>query len=234
MKKTALAALILIILLSSCTVTETLTAETGYSGSSKSDVTVDPFFLSVLEDFSSFSSGDGYTIMDDAMVGFADRVNSSSASSNTGIVSDGEGKRYIISFDYSSLTSLLKDLNNGEGNTLLSVTSSSISFNLSMDNYSELKSVIPFLSDSNFEVYGPEYSNGMTEDEYKEMITFLLGDESPAALDNSTVSITITTPGNITSVTGAVKTGAKTAVYTFPIIDFLLLNDPISFSVKWK
>ncbi len=225
---------LILIILSSCTVTETLTAGTGYSGSSRSSVTVDPFFLSVLEDFSSFSAGDGYTIMDDAMVGFAEKVNSSSSASNTSIVSDGEGKRYIISFDYSSLTSLLKDLNNGEGNTLLSVTSSSISFNLSLDNYSELKSVIPFLSDSNFEVYGPEYSNGMTEDEYREMITFLLGDESPAALDNSTVSITITTPGAITSVEGAVKTGAKTAVYTFPVIDFLLLNNPISFSVKWK
>ena len=234
MKKTVILTIVLLILLSSCTVTENLTLKTGYSGSSKSDVTVDPFFLSVLEDFSSFSAGEGYTIMDDAMVGFADKVNSSSSASDVSIVSDGEGKRYVISFDYSSLVSLMKDLNDGEGNTLLSVTSSSFSFNLSLDNYSELKSVIPFLSDSNFEVYGPEYSNGMTEEEYKEMITFLLGDESPEALENSTVSITITTPGNITSVTGAVKTGARTAVFTFPVIDFLLLNEPISFTVKWK
>lgn len=223
-----------LLLLTSCVVTESITASTGYSGSSKTDITVDPFFLTVLEDFSSFTSGDGYTIMDDAMVGFASSLNSSSAASSVSLLSGGDGKRYVISFDYSSLEKLLKDLNDGKSNTLFTITSSSLSFKLTMENYDELKNVIPFLSDENFEVYGPEYSNGMTEEEYTDMITFLLGEESPEALENSYVTVLITVPGTITSVTGAVKTGTSTAVYTFPVIDFLLLNDPLSFSISWK
>ena len=103
-----------------------------------------------------------------------------------------------------------------------------------MDNYSELKSVIPFLSDKNFEVYGPEYSNGMTEEEYMDMISFLLGPDSPTALSDSLVTIEITTPGTITEIKGVMKSGPKKAVYSFPIIDFLLLNEPLSFSIKWK
>lgn len=234
MRKVITTALILLLLLTSCVVTESITASTGYSGSSKTDLTVDPFFLSVLEDFSSFTSGDGSSIMDDAMVGFASSVNSSSSSSSVSLLSDGEGKKYVISFDYSSLEKLLRDLNNGKSNTLFTITSSSLSFKLTIDNYGELKNVIPFLSDENFEVYGPEYSNGMTEEEYTDMITFLLGDESPEALENSSVTISITVPGTITSVEGAVKTGSSSAVYTFPVIDFLLLNEPLSFSISWK
>ncbi len=234
MKKGIITAISLLLLLTSCVVTESITAETGYSGSSRTDLTVDPFFLTVLEDFSSFTSGEGYSIMDDAMVGFANTVNSSSSSSDVRLLSDGEGKRYIISFDYSSLEKLLKDLNGGKGNSLFTITSSSLSFSLTMNNYQELKDVIPFLSDENFEVYGPEYSNGMTEEEYTDMITFLLGEESPQSLENSSVSITIKVPGTVTEVSGAVKTASDTVVYTFPVIDFLLLNDPLSFSVSWK
>lgn len=234
MRKMIIPILMLLMLFPSCLVTETITAESGNEGNSKTDLTVDPFFLSVLEDFSSFTSGDGYTVMDDAMVGFASAVNSSSSASDVRLLSDGEGKRYIISFDYTSLVNLLKDLNGGKGNSLFTITQSSISFRLDMDNYAELKDVIPFLSDENFEVYGPEYSNGMTEEEYTDMITFLLGEESPEALGNSSVSITIKVPGTVTKVTGAVKTASDTVCYTFPVIDFLLLNEPLSFSVSWK
>ena len=234
MRKVIIPILMLLALLTSCVVTESITAGSGFEGTSKTDITVDPFFLSVLEDFSSFTSGDGYTVMDDAMVGFASAVNSSSSASNVRLLSDGEGKRYIISFDYTSLVNLLKDLNGGKGNSLFTITSSSLSFNLTMDNYTELKDVIPFLSDENFEVYGPEYSNGMTEEEYTDMITFLLGDESPEALQSSSVSITIKVPGTVDKVTGAEKTASDTVVYTFPVIDFLLLNEPLSFSISWK
>ena len=235
MKKTAVLASVLILLLSSCVVTEDITASTGFSGTSTTDIRVDSFFLSVLEDLSTLSESEsGSEIMDNAIGGFASAVNSSSSSSGVTLTTDGEGNRYILTFDYISLSKLMKDLNNGENNSILKITSSSFSFNLNMSNYNEIKEVIPFLSDSNFEVYGPEYSNGMTEEEYIEMITFLLGEESRDALEKSTVTILITTPGTITKVEGAEKRGDRIASYTFPVISFLLLNESLSFSVSWK
>ena len=56
---------------------------------------------------------------------------------------------------------------------------------------------------------------------------------TPKKLKNGKVTINIEVPGNIKSLTGAVKTGNKTAQFKFPIIDFLLLNKPITFSVSW-
>lgn len=235
MKKLALLISLIVLLLSSCVVTEDITVSTGYSGTSTTDITVDPFFLSVLEDLSSLSdSSSGSEIMENAIASFASAVNGSSSSDDVTVASDGEGERYILTFDYVSLSKLMKDLNNGENNSILKVTSSSISFNLDMSNYNEIKEVIPFLNDPNFEVYGPEYSNGMTEDEYIEMITFLLGEESRTSLEKSTVTIKITTPSTITKIEGAEKTGERSASYTFPVIAFLLLNESLSFSVSWK
>lgn len=233
MKRLFLILSITIFLLSSCSVTQSFTlSENG--GSSLSDIKVDQFFLDVLEDFSDFTPQGDYSIMDEAMVNFADKLNSSSSSSNVKLRTDGKSTRYIISLDFSSLEKLVADLNGGKGNSLLIISDNKMTLNLTYDNYEELEDVIPFLSDPNFEVYGPRYSNGMSEEEYMDMISFLLGEAGPEALKKSFVSIEIETPGDITAIKGAMKTGERKTVYSFPVVDFLTLNNPLSFTIEWK
>lgn len=234
MKKTVPLILSAIVFLSSCTVSQALEAQSALSGTAETKLEVDQFFLDLLEDFSDFESKSGYSIMDEAMLNLTDRINSSSSSSSVKLLTDGNSRKYVISFDYSSLEKLVYDLNGGKDNTLLSLEKNKVALNLTYDNYDELESVIPFLSDPNFEVYGPRYSNGMTEEEYKDMISFLLGEEGVEALEKSFVSIDIRTPGDITGTKGAMKIGSRRAVFSFPIIDFLLLNEPLTFSVEWK
>ena len=234
MKKTVPLILSAIVFLSSCTVSQALEAQSALSGTAETKLEVDQFFLDLLEDFSDFESKSGYSIMDEAMLNLTDRINSSSSSSSVKLLTDGNSRKYVISFDYSSLEKLVYDLNGGKDNTLLSLEKNKVALNLTYNNYDELESVIPFLSDPNFEVYGPRYSNGMTEEEYKDMISFLLGEEGVEALEKSFVSIDIRTPGDITGTKGAMKIGSRRAVFSFPIIDFLLLNEPLTFSVEWK
>ena len=234
MKKTVPLILSAIVFLSSCTVSQALETQSALSGTAETKLEVDQFFLDLLEDFSDFESKSEYSIMDEAMLNLTDRINSSSSSSSVKLLTDGNSRKYVISFDYSSLEKLVYDLNGGKDNTLLSLEENKVALNLTYDNYDELESVIPFLSDPNFEVYGPRYSNGMTEEEYKDMISFLLGEEGVEALEKSFVSIDIRTPGDITGTKGAMKIGSRRAVFSFPIIDFLLLNEPLTFSVEWK
>ena len=233
MKRLFLILSVSILLLASCSVTQSFKLSNN-GGSSRSDIKVDQFFLDVLDDFSDFTPQGDYSIMDEAMLNFSDRINSSSSSSNVMLQTDGNSTRYIIYLDFSSLEKLVADLNGGKGNTLLSISNNKMSLNLSYSNYEELESVIPFLSDPNFEVYGPRYSNGMSEEEYMDMISFLLGEEGPEALEKSFVSIEIETPGDIVYIQGAMKTGSRKAVYSFPVVDFLTLNDPLSFTIQWK
>ncbi len=233
MKRLFLILSITFFLLASCSVTQSFTLSNNV-GSSSSDIKVDQFFLDVLEDFSDFTPQGDYSLMDEAMINFSDKLSASSSSSNVILRTDGKSTRYIISLDFTSLEKLVTDLNGGKGNTILSITDNKMTLNLSYDNYEELESVIPFLSDPNFEVYGPRYSYGMSEEEYMDMISFLLGEEGPEALSKSYVSIEIETPGDITSVKGAMKTGSRKAVYSFPVVDFLTLNKPLTFTIQWK
>ena len=75
---------------------------------------------------------------------------------------------------------------------------------------------------------------GYSEQDYMDMITFAIGEEAPDALRNSYITINVTVPGTITSLEGAKQTGSDSFTYSFPLIDFLLLAQPLSFSVSWS
>ena len=232
MKRFLFSIAVILIILTSCTVTEDLTINTDGSGKSYSDINVEQFFVDVLEDFSDFLPESDQTIMDSAVSGYAGSLGNIESIENAEWEKTGENQ-YILSFSYKSLDELLKDFN-ADSQTLLDITGNSISFHLDIESYAELKEIIPFLSDPNFEVYGPEYNQGMSEDDYLDMIYFLLGEDGPDAIRNGLISVTMNVPGTLTEVTGGEKLDDNSVRFSFPIIDFLLLNEPIEFSASWE
>jgi hypothetical protein len=65
------------------------------------------------------------------------------------------------------------------------------------------------------------------------MISFMLGEEGPPAIEKSTITLRIATPKPITSFINGKKVGSNLYEFNFPLIDFLLLAEPITFSVSW-
>lgn len=230
----AILTFISIILLSSCQVTENIIISDG-ENTSESDIIVYDFFIDVLNDFSAFVSDESQdeSIMDAAVRGFADGLASNPDNCNI-IYTKGSGNEYKLSFDFKSISNALSALNGAEGNSVLKEGENSLSFYLDINNYVELKEMIPFLADPNFEVYGPEYNQGMSEADYLDMIYYLLGEEAPDAISSSMIDINITTPGEIVSSEGVTVTGSNTCTYSFPLIDFLLLSEPMAFSISWN
>ena len=231
MKKFIILLLSIALILTSCTVTEKITINGSQKGSSSSDIYVEDFFIEVLEDFGEFLPSSDKSIMDEAMEGFAGQLQSSSAASVVKFKNLGDN-HYTLDFSYSDMNKMMKDLG-AANNTLIKETANSFAFYVDINNFDELTKIVPFLADPNFEVYGPVYNQGMSEEEYLDMIYYLLGEDGPDAIKNGEVTLTITTPATIKSVSGAVKIGDKTAEFKFPIIDFLLLNNPITFEVTW-
>lgn len=226
--------LILVILFPSCQVTEKITlSEDG--NTSESNIQVYDFFLAVLNDFSAFLTEETSvdSIMDNAVRDFANGLSSNPNNSNV-FYTRGESGEYMVSFDFESISNALSTLSGGRETTILKEDGNSISFYLDINNYPELKEMIPFLSDPNFEVYGPEYNQGMSETDYLDMIYYLLGEEAPDAIRNSLISIDITVPGKFTATEGVTVTSSNTCTYSFHLIDFLLLASPMSFSISWN
>lgn len=228
--------LILLVLFttSSCVVTEQLSFKSSGYNNSAFDFTVEDFFIAVLEDFSEFipESKDA-SLMDSAIKDFSKALTYSSTTNSVNIQKLNDNA-YKGTFNFTDLDKLFSDLGAGNDQSLLKMRNNTLTFTLSMDNYHQLVPVIPFLADENFEAFGPVYNQGLSESDYLEMISFMLGEEGPPAIEKSTITLRIATPKPISSFSNGKKVGTNLYEFSFPLIDFLLLAKPITFSVSWE
>lgn len=230
------AALLLAVLFvaSGCTVTEALTFTNTPSHASAFDFTVEDFFIAVLQDFSEFVPPEGdQSLMDKAIADFERALDYSPTTDNVRMNKLNDNA-YQGTFTFRNLQQLFSDLGAGSNQSLLKMEKNSMSFFLSMDNYDQLVPVIPFLADENFEAFGPVYNQGLSEADYLEMISFMLGEEGPPAIEQSFITMRVETPTPITGYTNGRKISNTLYEFSFPLIDFLLLESPITFSVSWK
>ncbi|MGD1821234.1 MAG: hypothetical protein ACPKM0_00535 [Pleomorphochaeta sp.] len=216
-----------------CVVTEDLSINEDESGSSQIEISVEDFFITVLNDFSEFSTDDNNKpIMDLAIDDTANKLTKNDTTTNVLFTKVGKNS-YEGYFDYTSLSTLISDLGETENQTIMVVNDNKLNFYLDLDNYSQLTKAIPFLADPNFEPFGPEYNEGLTEDDYLEMISFMLGEEGPDAIRNSVITLNFETPSPIVSYSGGQKISSTLFQYSFPLIDFLLLAEPLEFELEW-
>ncbi|MGH0054546.1 MAG: hypothetical protein ACQ5SW_14265 [Sphaerochaetaceae bacterium] len=223
-----------LILMSSCTITENVSFKRMGNHQSEFAFTVEDFFIAVLEDFSEFAPEEGdVSLMDKAIGDFERALQYSPTTDNVELKKLNE-HAYEGVFEFSDLQRLVTDLGAGEDQSLLDISDNSMTFFLSMDNYDQLVPVIPFLADENFEAFGPVYNQGLSEQDYLEMISFMLGEEGPPAIEQSVITLRVHTPGTITSFSNGSKESEQVYAFSFPLIDFLLLAEPITFTVRWK
>lgn len=240
----AVLALILVTILSfsSCKVTETLnfksniTSETTLTGNSHCDISVSDYFVSVVEDLSNWNeSGNDDPILQVAVDDFVKNLEQSDSALSIRFLKTGINT-YMGDFSFTDFSDLILDLSKEESCSLVTATEvdgkTQVKIHIGMGNYEELTKIVPFLADPNFEVYGPLYNHELTEENYLEMMSFILGEECPDEILNSKVTIQVVAPKEITSCNGTLK-NSKTAVFSFPLIDFLLLHEPIEFELEY-
>lgn len=229
----SLALLAAVLLLASCTVTQQLSLSQNQDNHASFGFSAEEFFIAVLEDFSDFApAGNDKALMDTAVDDFKVSLTRSPATSDVTLVKEGDNT-WAGSFAFKDLERLFRDLGAGGRQTLLTLTDTSMAFSLSMENYEQLVPIIPFLADPNFEAFGPLYNQGLSEEDYLEMISFMLGEEGPPAIEQSTITLLLETPRPIKTMTSGKKLTPTTYEFSFPLIDFLLLDKPITFTVTW-
>ena len=232
-----------ILMLCSCVVAEKLTLNDEItvtrqlSGKSHVDLSVDDFFVGVVEDLSDWENkGNNDPIIDVAIQDFVKNLRASKVTSSIRFIETGYNT-YMGDFSFSDFSTLLVDLSNGQADqTIVTVskadTRTRVEISINMDNYPQLTKIIPFLADPNFEVYGPLYNNDLTEEEYLEMVSFILGEQCPESIGNSKISIQVVAPKAIVSHNGKLR-NSKTVEFSFPLIDFLLLHESIDFYLEY-
>ncbi|MCR4675909.1 MAG: hypothetical protein K5634_01605 [Sphaerochaetaceae bacterium] len=229
--------LALLMVLSSCQVTQNVNCTNSSDplmGGSSTTIKTDSFFEGVLEDLSSWkSTGSNDPVVDVAISSFAQNLSNSKYSDSVRFIKTDEHS-YSGTFVFTDFKKLIQDLcGEYKDQNLLTLTTTKdgktrLELNISLENYDVLASIVPFLSDPNFEVWGPKYNDYLSEEEYKELVSFVLGEEGPASIDSSIITITLKAPGKITSTNGTIKQN-NTVEFSFPLIKFLLLHEPLYF-----
>ncbi|MFA5513604.1 MAG: hypothetical protein WDA17_01640 [Sphaerochaetaceae bacterium] len=229
--------LIIILSFSSCVVQQGLNMSLSQNGWATTDLYVDNFFLEVLEDFEPFYEEQlDKSILDTFVDDFIINLQGAKSASAIEFIKINPNS-YFIDFNFSSLANLLDDLNKIGTQEIVKITQSknetTLNFNLNLNNYPQLVRMVPFLGDPNFETFGPLYNEGMSKDEYYEMISYILGSQGPESIKNSLISIRLTVPKSIKHQTNGFAEGINSIRFDIPLIDFLLLDKPILFSVTW-
>ena len=231
------------LLLSSCVVAEKLTLTGDYTqskavpGKNHVDLSVDDFFVGVVEDLSDWENkGNNDPIIDVAIQDFEKNLEASSVTSSIKFVETGYNT-YMGDFAFTNFPQLLIDLSNNQADQSVVTMSSKngkthVEISINMDNYEQLTKMIPFLADPNFEVYGPLYNNDLTEEEYLEMVSFILGEQCPDSIASSSIKIQVVAPKAISAHNGKLR-NSKTVEFSFPLIDFLLLHESIDFYLEY-
>lgn len=247
MKKSFFPLLIICVLtalsLTSCVVAEKLTLSDeiaitkAVSGKSHVDLSVDDFFIGVIEDLSDWEDvGSNDPIIDVAIQDFVGNLQRSKVTSSIRFLETGYNT-YMGDFAFTDFTQLIKDLSNGqEDQTIVTLSEKNgkthVEISINMENYDQLTKIIPFLADPNFEVYGPLYNNDLTEEEYLEMVSFILGEQCPDSIANSSIKIQVVAPKAVAEHNGKLR-NSKTVEFSFPLIDFLLLHESIDFYLEY-
>jgi hypothetical protein len=109
----------------------------------------------------------------------------------------------------------------------------SVKLHLDRTNYTQLSSLFPMLKDPTLASLGPQVNDTITDDEYLEMVRFSLGDDGPALLKKSFVTLTIDPEGEIVSQSGGTVSGGA-VTFRIPLLRLLVLDKPLDFSVTFK
>ena len=210
-------------LLCGCSVTQQLSIEQADGEhEATSYVTSQPFFVNVANDFDTFTDPDDPEIsVDRLMEEMAESFRGGNEVDNLELEKVGE-RSYMLFFTFHDIQGLVEALGGSSGQDILTLKDQTLRIHLSIDNYPELEKIVPILSSDDFQPFGPRFNQGISEKEYLDMLSFMLGDEAPDAVRTSSFTIKIDTPKPIVSVSNMQKESTYTASFTFPLIDVLL------------
>ena len=101
---------------------------------------------------------------------------------------------------------------------------------LDVDNYRLLSEVFPMLDDPAIRAMGPEENTEITQEDYLSMMGFILGPAGPEAIAESLITIRVTVEGELVSQRGGRMEGGV-AVFEVPLLDLLLLHEPVDLEI---
>ena len=126
----------------------------------------------------------------------------------------------------------------GAGTTpLISLTGSrrrTLSVHLDSDNYSQLTALFPVLEHPLVISLGPQPDLEVNDEEYLEMMQFVLGDDGPPAILDAEVKVRVQVEGRVVEQQGGALQEDGSVLITIPLLRILVLDQPLDYRVVFE
>lgn len=108
-----------------------------------------------------------------------------------------------------------------------------ISIYIDIDNFNDIAPLFPIVEEPLFMTFGPLENQGISEEEYLEMMEYALGEGGGELIRKSMITTKIGIDGTLISQSGGTVKG-NTVTFETPLIRILLLDEPIQYSIRFK
>ncbi len=230
-------AIALTVAAASCTIKQQITVHVDESGDAQFEIAIEDYFIEVVKDFQVFAEEET-DVTQDNLDELSAELNGSDYTSDA-IFEKVDDNFYRGNFNFSDLEEFFNELKEEDDENLSVFTYTkrgfvqSLNIYIDIDNYYQLKKLVPMLEDPEFSMFGPEENIGVSEVDYIDMIGFALGDEGPPSLRRSYIEVIIVTDHPIITQKGGTLLSPNEISFNIPMLDFLLLAEPIVKTVTW-
>ena len=126
----------------------------------------------------------------------------------------------------------------GAGTTpLISLTGGerrTLRVHLDSDNYHQLAALFPVLEHPLVISLGPQPDLEVSDDEYLEMMQFVLGDDGPPAIGDSEVKVLVRVEGSVVEQHGGELQADGSVLITIPLLRILVLDQPLDYRIVFE
>lgn len=154
-------------------------------------------------------------------------LENSSETSWSGALKFSDVEKALASEDLPSGTETLISFSTSNGVSTLDV-------NFSLESFEAIMISNPSLDSPLMQAFGPLANEGLTNADYLDMMEFALGPESRMGISNSTLALVINVDGEIIEQFGGELIDNTSVKFSIPLLDILILDEELHYSVKFK
>jgi hypothetical protein len=224
--------------LSGCAITQKATVEADGSGSARLRIELESFYhealldMASLEEGSSFEAGGSIFDLEGTREAF-DRKESVQL-----VDIDSPDPRVLeASVVFRDVEEVFKSQTELTAAGVISFDSQgptkTITLHIDRQNFVEISEFFALKNNPLFETFGPEQNEHTTQEEYMEMVEFMLGEEGPPSLLESFIELEVNVKGKILSQKGG-RVAGNSVFFRIPLIRVLLLNQPLDYSIVFR
>lgn len=232
---TSLLIFAMLLIFASCSVKQEITISTDGSGSGEFRIELSDSVIDLIDQNKSMMGAEDLKILDVEKID--EGFNEIPAITLTNAESPDE-KNLVGEFTYTDIESIFsfkKELQEAGAISFVQQDEvSTLEVNLDVDNFQQVAKILKLDENPFYQFFGPQENVGMSDEDFLEMMSLMLGDEGIKNLQESIVELKVNVEGDIIESNGEVFHNPDYVVFEIPLIRFFVMNQEISLFLKFQ